>query len=82
MNPFTCLLAIIGVIALATTVRFWIRHHYRARERFDDRSAEREGTAVTDLAALAGRLDKRLQTLETILDRDVPDWRKHHDLGS
>lgn len=34
---------------------------------------------LEDLWALSQRLEERLESLETILDSETPDWRRRHE---
>jgi phage shock protein B len=57
----------------------WLILHYRWKHRAE-RAAAEEALPVDNarLIALAEKLEHRVQALETILDAEVPDWRKQH----
>jgi phage shock protein B len=54
----------------------WIVLHYRDRRRQHELMKMQSRTSDSELGALAEKLERRLQALETILDTEVPGWRK------
>ena len=80
-------LAVPVIIFLAVIVPLWITFHYItiwARMRTGIRAGVRTGTGdpasrseeIEALARSAERLEQRLNSIETILDGDAPDWKK------
>lgn len=57
----------------------WMFLHYAAKKRESTAKAAGDPAMNTDLLYLAEKLEKRVQSLETILDAEVPGWRKHMD---
>ena len=76
----TWALAIPAIIFVGLIVPLWIIFHYVTvwiRMRSDKgaaRTAQNEDLRA--LAQTAERMEKRLESLETILDADAPNWRK------
>ena len=72
-------LAVPGIIFLAIVVPLWIICHYATvwvRMRAGPGKVVVEREELERMRALAERLDRRIQSLETILDAEAPDWRK------
>ena len=77
---FPWALAVPGIIFLVIIVPLWITFHYvtvwmRMRAGSTGRGAA-GSEEIERMQALAERLEQRIESLETILDTDVPDWRK------
>ncbi len=72
------LIPIVAILSIFVALPALILH-YNAKKR--EHSAQRAGEPLvnTQLQSLADRLEKRVQALETILDAEVPGWRKHVD---
>lgn len=73
-----------GIIAIVSIfiVLPWMFLHYSAKKRETASSQAGDPMLKTRLQAIADRLEKRVQALETILDAEVPGWRKHLDHGT
>ena len=72
-------LAVPVIIFLGIIVPIWITFHYitlwlrmRSARGATTPAADAELTALRDVAE---RLERRLVSIETILDTDSPDWR-------
>lgn len=50
--------------------------HYVTRWRESKGLSQEDGKMLEDLWQNAQRMESRINTLETILDDEVPDWRK------
>ena len=53
--------------------------HYAAKKREHTATTAGDPAMNANLQHLAEKLEKRVQSLETILDAEVPGWRKHMD---
>jgi len=52
--------------------------HYRTMRRRDELEIKRKQSVDSEeLQELADRLERRVEALETILDDEVPGWRKN-----
>jgi phage shock protein B len=53
-----------------------VTKHYRSRRGGGAGFSAEEQTVVEDLARIAEKMDRRLQTLEKIIDADHPGWKE------
>jgi phage shock protein B len=67
------------VIFLAVVVPMWLMLHYWTRARLNKGLSGVEHQQLEETLALAERLEKRVQTLETILDSEHAGWRTSRD---
>lgn len=66
------------IVFLVIVAPIWIIVHYRTMRRRDELEIKRKQTVDSDeLQELADRLERRVEALETILDDEVPGWRKN-----
>lgn len=78
MDPLEGLTALVAILSIFVFLPWLILHHlFKRRET----AATQTGDPLmnTKLQSIADRLEKRVQALETILDAEVPGWRKHMD---
>ena len=71
-------LAVPVIIFLGVIVPLLIGGHYITlwmRMRSEKSTARNPGSDVEELREVAERLEQRLDSLETILDADAPNWR-------
>jgi phage shock protein B len=66
---------VLGILLLTVVVPRWIRLHYETKLQTARAMSADEERTVADLQALATRLETRVQSLERILDAEVPNWR-------
>ncbi|MHA7872478.1 MAG: envelope stress response membrane protein PspB [Hyphococcus sp.] len=52
--------------------------HYRTEMRKTKSISADDERLVDDLWKTAQRLERRVEALETILDKEAPDWREDH----
>ena len=73
--------AVVGLIAVISIfiVLPGMILHYAAKKREHTAKSAGDPAMNADLQHLAEKLEKRVQSLETILDAEVPGWRKHMD---
>lgn len=65
------------ILFMVIVAPIWIVVHYRAMRRRDEMSIKRKQVVDSEeLQELAERLEQRVDALETILDDEVPGWRK------
>ena len=70
------------IIFLAVVAPLWIFFHYVTKWKKMKLAGAAEDQTVVDnkelrrMRELADRLEQRIESLETILDADSPDWRK------
>lgn len=65
-----------AVLFLIFVAPLWIIMHYRSKRRSEGMLTKVERTELESLAAAAGNMQERIETLESILDAETPDWRR------
>ena len=64
------------VLFLVIVAPVWIISHYVTRWRTAKTLSAEDEKMLAELWELAPKMESRINTLERILDADVPDWRK------
>ena len=64
-----------AVVFLAVVAPIWIFMHYRSKQQAQGALSEDERLELEALAAQAGSMSERIETLEAILDTETPEWR-------
>ena len=64
------------ILFLVIVAPVWIISHYVTRWRTAKTLSAEDEKMLAELWELAPKLETRINTLERILDADVPDWRK------
>ncbi len=64
------------VIFLIFVAPIWLILHYRSKKQISQGLSEEEFRTLHELAHQAEKMADRIQTLESILDVESPDWRK------
>lgn len=70
---------ILGIIAIVFIVFPWVIMHYMTEWRKTKSLSVDDERLVDDLWKTAQRLERRVEALETILDKEAPSWRKDFD---
>jgi len=70
------LLAIAAIVFIAVPAPLFIVLHFITKWKQSREISGGDEKMLEDLWHLAQRLEERLETLETILDSELPDWRK------
>ncbi|OFE12197.1 phage shock protein B [Pseudohongiella acticola] len=69
---------VIALVAVGGTfVTIWVALLYRRKEK--KLPAAEQAYNLGQLSALANSMSQRIDTLESILDAEVPGWREHHE---
>lgn len=76
MDGIAVALFVPAVVFLAVVAPIWIFMHYRSKQKAQGALSEEERLELETLAIQAGRMSERLETLESILDAETPDWRE------
>ena len=76
MNPFEMLFVpmILFMVIVAPT---WIVMHYRSVNRSSQHLTEEDRQTLEDMLVAVDQLSERVESLESILDADHPQWRQH-----
>ena len=69
-------LAVPAVLFLIFIAPLWIFMHYRSKRRSQGALTADERAELERLSASADTMLDRIETLESILDAETPDWRK------
>lgn len=75
MPEYLVPVAIVAIIFVACPAVFL---HYQAELRKTKSISTDDERLMDDLWKTAQRLERRVEALETILDKEAPDWRRDH----
>jgi phage shock protein B len=64
------------ILFLVIVAPVWIISHYMTRWRTAKTLSAEDEKMLAELWELAPKLESRVNTLERILDAEVPEWRK------
>ena len=71
---------VLGIIVLAVVVPIALIGHFVTKWKGMKQITPQDELLLNSLRAEAERLERRLQALETILDDEIPNWRRRsHD---
>ncbi len=73
------LLTIALIVFLAIPAPLFIVLHFITKWKQTREMSGGDEKMLEDMWRLAQRLEERLESLETILDGELPEWRKKHD---
>ena len=78
MNPFEMLFVplVLFMVIVAPT---WIVMHYRSVNRSSSQLSEDDRQALEEMLVAVDQMADRIESLESILDADHPNWR--HETG-
>ena len=65
-----------AVIFMVFVAPAWLFLHYRGKHQAQSALSETERADLETLTLQAERMLERIDTLEAILDNEVPEWRK------
>lgn len=63
------------IVFLVIVAPIWLILHYRSKKQLSQGLSEEEIRSLNDLAGQAEKMADRIQTLESILDSESPQWR-------
>ena len=69
------------ILLLSVVAPTWIVMHYRSKKQKESGISEEEHSRLQELTAIADAMMDRIETLESILDQETPNWRKKHERG-
>ncbi len=64
------------ILFLCIVAPVWIFMHYRSKQNAQGALSEVERAELESLTVQAQRMMDRVDTLESILDSETPEWRK------
>jgi phage shock protein B len=80
MNDVLPLLVVPMIIFMLVVAPVWLVLHYRSQRKMNQGLSQDEAEALVKLTRQATAMGERIKTLETILDDEMPDWRKKDKL--
>ncbi len=78
MDGWMVALFVPTIVFLCFVAPVWIYMHYRSKQRVQGQLTEEEREHLESLALQADGMIERIETLESILDKETPDWRRRH----
>ena len=75
MNPFE-MLFVPMVLFMVIVAPIWIVMHYRSVNRSSSQLSQEDQQALEDLLVAVDQMAERIDSLESILEADHPDWRE------
>lgn len=75
MDEFLVPVAIVAILFVAFPA---VLLHYQTELRKTKSISTDDERLMDDLWKTAQRLERRVEALETILDKEAPDWRRDH----
>ncbi len=67
-----------AILFLIFVAPLWVIMHYRSKGRSQGMLTEDERGELERLASSAEDMRERIETLESILDAETPDWRRRN----
>lgn len=69
---------LIGILAVGVVAPIAVVMHYLTKWREMKTLSSDDERLLDDLWQTAQKLERRIETLETILDKEAPDWRNRN----
>ncbi len=63
------------IIFMVIVAPLWLILHYRSKKQVSQGLSEHEHRQLTELANKAEKMAERIETLESLLDQESPQWR-------
>jgi phage shock protein B len=63
------------IIFLIIVAPIWLILHYRSKKQVSQGLSQDEYIQLSELSEMADQMSERIQTLESILDAETPNWR-------
>ena len=76
MNPFEMLFVPIVLFIMLIVAPTWIVMHYRSVSRSSSQLSEGDRQALEEMLVALDQMADRIESLESILDADHPNWRQ------
>ena len=75
MNELFELTGVTMIVFMVVVAPIWLILHYRSKKQVSQGLSETEIRSLQNLSEKAELMADRIQTLESILDAEAPDWR-------
>lgn len=69
-------IVIVGIVFFASVAKLWIREYYANQKRKFESDGELGIEDLARLTKVAKNLGERVEAMEAILNREVPEWSK------
>ncbi len=70
------MMGVVVIVFVALVMPLWLLLHYLTQWRQNRGLSNEDEGMLRDLWESAERMEERIATLEEILDRDTPEWRR------
>jgi phage shock protein B len=80
MGVFEFIIALVSIVLGVIT--FWMILFRNRRAHSDKQIDPQVDYDMRELSAMAETMRDRIETLESILDAEIPDWREQNEPGS
>jgi len=67
------------ILFMVVVAPIWIVMHYRSKGAKQGGITEAEHGRLQELTQIAETMMERIETLESILDKETPNWREKHE---
>lgn len=69
-------ITIVAIVFIASIAKLWIREYYANQKRKLESDGELGIEDLARLTQVAKSLGERVEAMEAILNREIPDWSK------
>ncbi|MDP6187670.1 MAG: envelope stress response membrane protein PspB [Pseudomonadales bacterium] len=76
-SHLTAVILVPSIVFMVIVAPLWVWLHYRSKRRAQAALTESERDNLEALLLKSEAMMERIDTLESILDAQTPEWRKH-----
>ena len=76
-SHITAIILVPSIVFMVIVAPLWVWLHYRSKRRAQVALTESERDNLEALLLKSETMMERIDTLESILDAQTPEWRKH-----
>jgi len=76
-SHITAVILVPSIVFMVIVAPLWVWLHYRSKRRAQAALTESERDNLEALLLKSEAMMERIDTLESILDAQTPEWRKH-----
>jgi phage shock protein B len=76
-SHITAIILVPSIVFMVIVAPLWVWLHYRSKRRAQVALTESEHDNLEALLLKSEAMMERIDTLESILDAQTPEWRKH-----
>jgi len=67
-----------AILFMIFVAPIWVIMHYRSKNQKETGISQAEHARLQELMKIADSMMERIETLESILDQETPEWRSKH----